>query len=90
MCSSDLLPSTVEMVTDTTCSDNITAGRKFIGLTYSYQHVVWPSITDNSNHLLQGVKPAGGNILYVDGHVEWRPFALMDYRVGSSGWYCWW
>ena len=83
-------PSTVELVTDTTCSDSTGAGRKFIGLTRSYQHLIWPSITDNSNHLLQGAEPAGGNILFVDSHVEWRPFGLMDYRDGYEGWWCWW
>ncbi len=32
---------------------------------------------DSSNHL-EGTAPAGGNILFLDGHVAWRDFADMD------------
>jgi prepilin-type processing-associated H-X9-DG protein len=29
----------------------------------------------------------GGNILFLDGHVDWRPFRLMRFRLqaGSNG-----
>ena len=33
--------------------------------------------------------PSGGNVAMLDGHVEWRPFALMIPRT-SSGPFFWW
>jgi prepilin-type N-terminal cleavage/methylation domain-containing protein/prepilin-type processing-associated H-X9-DG protein len=30
-------------------------------------------------------EPAGGNLLFVDGHVEWRPFGRMKKRFYSNG-----
>jgi prepilin-type N-terminal cleavage/methylation domain-containing protein len=35
-----------------------------------------PSIVQRTSHL-QGRVPAGGNILFEDSHVEWRPFKVM-------------
>jgi len=34
----------------------------------------------SSSHL-QGGKPAGGNMLFVDGHLEWRVFSQMQMRM---------
>ncbi len=44
---------------------------------------------DRTNHL-DGTLPAGGNIGFLDGHVEWRPFADMrsDRHQGSPRF--WW
>jgi len=37
-----------------------------------------------------GMKPLGGNNLYLDGHVEWRPFDMMKNRMGASIWPNFW
>lgn len=37
-------------------------------------------VYDRTNHLRKGSHPAGGNILFVDGHVVWRPFSEMEHR----------
>ncbi len=41
-----------------------------------------------TNHM-KGDRPAGGNVLYLDGAVEWRSFADMAFRVtaGPSWWW---
>jgi len=43
-----------------------------------------------SNPHMGGKEPAGGNLLFLDGHVEFRPFRKMKIRYQSSGspmWY---
>jgi prepilin-type processing-associated H-X9-DG protein len=37
-----------------------------------------------SAHLL-GPVPAGGNVAFLDSHVEWRPFSQMAARTASTG-----
>ncbi|MHB8520450.1 MAG: hypothetical protein ACYDH9_06800 [Limisphaerales bacterium] len=37
---------------------------------------------------LNGTRPAGGNILFIDSHVEWRNFRNMTNRVGDPTF--WW
>ena len=37
-------------------------------------------VYDRSNHLKKGTKATGGNILFVDGHVQWRRFEEMQHR----------
>lgn len=44
---------------------------------------------DRSNHV-RGTKPLGGNILMEDGHVEWRNFKQMQFRLQTwppARWY---
>ncbi len=45
-----------------------------------------------ANHI-SGPRPAGGNILYLDGHVDWRAFAQMRNRVVArrlgTAWFWW-
>jgi len=36
--------------------------------------------TDRSNHV-RGTRPLGGNILFEDGHVDWREFKQMRPRI---------
>jgi len=43
---------------------------------------------DRTNHLTNGDRPAGGNMMFVDGHGEWRHFNEMDYRL--TGPVHWW
>lgn len=56
------------------------------------------TLWDNSNHQSnqtirsgtnEGPKPAGGNIGYADGHVKWRDFDDMKYRVDRGQWFWW-
>jgi len=50
----------------------------------------WDSIqggypkTHTSAHLL-GPVPAGGNVAFLDAHVEWRPFSQMAVRTSATG-----
>jgi prepilin-type processing-associated H-X9-DG protein len=41
-------------------------------------------LADPGNHL-RGKKPLGGNILFVDGHVQWRDFSGMTVRFNTVG-----
>jgi prepilin-type N-terminal cleavage/methylation domain-containing protein/prepilin-type processing-associated H-X9-DG protein len=45
-----------------------------------------------TNHLTTEMAPLGGNVLMLDGHVEWRPFAAMAIRTQNGGTvpYFWW
>ena len=43
-----------------------------------------------TSHITSKRRPAGGDILYVDGHVAWRPFKEMRINYSASGhgfWY---
>jgi len=82
-------PALTELVTDTTMSTGrdpeIASFTEVYGGLYSrYQ------LFDRTNHLISGEKPAGGNILFVDGHLEWRPFTEMQIRFSTSVQFSWW
>ena len=80
--------SEFEMVTDSVYSngtDRYTTN--FVNVTSSAQQIKW-NLLDNTNHLISNTIPAGGNIVFLDGHVEWRPFVMMEWRVGPP--YHWW
>lgn len=48
-------------------------------------------ILDRTNHLVNGGRPAGCNVCYVDGHLNWRNFSEMEVRYPASGTpYHWW
>jgi prepilin-type N-terminal cleavage/methylation domain-containing protein len=65
-------PSTAELVVDD-CLQDVANG--------SYNPIpiggLPPNIVQRTSHL-QGNQPAGGNILFEDSHVEWRPFRVME------------
>lgn len=42
------------------------------------KNFLWPNGLYNCNHM-RGGSPAGGNILYQDGHAEWRQFRDMNW-----------
>ena len=42
-------------------------------------------IHDRTSHLRTDEEPQGGNIGYLDSHVEWRSFEKMEARYGGSG-----
>lgn len=53
---------------------------------------------DRTNHALRqtihsgansGIKPAGANIAYADGHTSWRGFDDMEHRVTWGQWFWW-
>lgn len=44
---------------------------------------------DRTNHLDEN-RPAGGNILFMDGHIEWRDFANMDHTKVEGTPEFWW
>ena len=43
---------------------------------------------DRTNHMGRGGKPVGANVLFVDGHLEWRRFDDMVVRFSAP--YHWW
>jgi prepilin-type N-terminal cleavage/methylation domain-containing protein/prepilin-type processing-associated H-X9-DG protein len=56
--------------------------------------LTWSTVSDGKTvptacHRVKGGKPGGGNFLFEDGHVEWRPYNIQDARatidVGSIG-----
>jgi prepilin-type N-terminal cleavage/methylation domain-containing protein len=67
----------VEIVTDATISSN--SPRRFVG--------VAGATIDHTSHTKRNNSPAGGNVLCLDGHVDWRPFDSMKIRwtVNSFG-----
>jgi prepilin-type N-terminal cleavage/methylation domain-containing protein/prepilin-type processing-associated H-X9-DG protein len=48
-----------------------------------------PALGNRTNHM-DGTKPDGGNVVFMDGHVKWRPFAEIKWNktIGapSFGW----
>jgi len=81
-------PASTELVTDATLStgpDVETASfLEVAGGLYSR----W-QIYDRTNHIGRGGKPVGTNILFVDGHLEWRRFDDMIVRYIVPP-YHWW
>jgi prepilin-type N-terminal cleavage/methylation domain-containing protein len=69
--------ATKDLVTDATISTN-TNPPDFVhvpgGLAQRW------GLYDRTNHIRTGGKPEGGNILYLDEHVQWRPFSEMRMR----------
>ena len=54
---------------------------RFTSLDVNYAHAEKDRPNANqTSHLRSGDKPAGGNILFLDGHVSWRPFEEMVIR----------
>jgi prepilin-type N-terminal cleavage/methylation domain-containing protein/prepilin-type processing-associated H-X9-DG protein len=60
-----------ELGVDATLSQN----GSFINVTGTFNHT--------SSHV-RGSLPLGGNVIYMDGHVAWRPFSDMKVRTGSA------
>jgi prepilin-type N-terminal cleavage/methylation domain-containing protein/prepilin-type processing-associated H-X9-DG protein len=81
-------PATVELITDVTCSAG--EDRKTADFTRATGGVMtrW-QMYDDSNHV-KGTKAAGTNVLFVDGHVTWRPFGEMEHRWAGGNSTHWW
>jgi hypothetical protein len=68
-------PAETELVLDATVSRN-----------GDYEHVQGKWV-DRTSHLGNGGRPSGGNIVFEDGHAEWRDFAKMQHRIfGDAVW----
>jgi len=72
-------PAMVDLISDVTASDgpdrlNADFSRATGGCWSRWQ------VLDRSNHLKKATKATGGNILFVDGHVQWRRFEEMQHR----------
>ncbi len=91
-------PSTTELIVDATISTTTN------GNTASFDKITaggidrCPGVVDSSNHLQSG-RPQGGNIMFLDGHTQWRSFSQMQVRwcpgcttavTPGTGIYFWW
>ncbi|MBI9016367.1 MAG: DUF1559 domain-containing protein [Phycisphaerae bacterium] len=79
--------SEVELVSDTILSTTNNMDTASFTQVQGGAWNVW-KIYDRTNHLVNGEQPAGGNTLYVDGHVSWRNFTEMQPRAWTP--YHWW
>ena len=67
-----------ELLTDATLSDG--------GDFYVISAGGFKKVPDHSNHIKQrGSKPYGGNVVFLDGHGEWRDFSEMKARGTTQG-----
>lgn len=92
-------PSTLEFIADATLSTTGDANTaSFDSVSVGGIHGRCPSIFDRTNHL-KGNKPEGGNIMFLDGHTQWRNFSEMQVRwcpsctstvTSGAGTYFWW
>jgi prepilin-type N-terminal cleavage/methylation domain-containing protein/prepilin-type processing-associated H-X9-DG protein len=92
--------ATKEVATDVTMSSAATTstpGIKYLGITGGATTAEGMLVLHGSTHTYKGV-PTGGNILFLDGHVDWRVFDVnpkksqMRYRYspGAGGPFFWW
>lgn len=77
-----LNPTTTEVVTDITISQTPTPGvTNFTGIAenngQNYPYLQVPKFWQTSH--VDNKQPAGGNILFQDYHVQWRPFKQMNW-----------
>jgi prepilin-type N-terminal cleavage/methylation domain-containing protein/prepilin-type processing-associated H-X9-DG protein len=70
--------STTEVIADATIFLNSMSGR-------SYQNIGAAGGSKVRSAHLNGPAPAGGNNMFLDGHVEWRSFSQMTNVVVPSG-----
>jgi prepilin-type processing-associated H-X9-DG protein len=86
--------STVEMVVDTVMSERQDTTKAYdltkypdgnFAQIFSGGNDELYGTPDQTSHLVSDKKAAGGNIGFVDGHVEWRNFKDMRNRIGPGG-----
>jgi len=73
--------SDVELATDATLYDGVS----FEIAGGSAGRAGWGGVKDKTNHMAGNVA-AGGNIAFIDGHVEWRSWGKMQKRMGNHWW----
>ena len=72
--------SSTEMILDATISESsLTAGRTYDNIPAA------GGTTVRTAHLNPGDQPAGGNIAFLDNHVEWRSFSMMTNKISPPG-----
>ena len=83
-------PARVELIADCTASDGPDRNEADFTKASGGCLTRW-GIYDRSNHI-KGTKAVGTNVLFVDGHVQWRKFDDMEMRwpYGATGNPCWW
>jgi prepilin-type N-terminal cleavage/methylation domain-containing protein/prepilin-type processing-associated H-X9-DG protein len=83
----NLTIATTELAADTTVSEgNNRTTAKFVNVYSAASGSVIGGLQFlgySSSHV-QGSVPSGGNILFLDGHADWRHFSQMDWVVGWS------
>jgi len=72
-------PAMVELIADVTASNGPDREQADFSRATGGCWSRW-QVYDRSNHLRKGSKVTGGNILFVDGHVQWRRFQEMRHR----------
>lgn len=80
-------PSSTELITDATLSTGPDPEKASFTKVQGGLWHHW-KMYDRTNHLIGGSKPTGGNIVFIDGHNEWRPFSGMEVRHSTP--YHWW
>ena len=68
------VPASSEVVVDVVARD--TGSGSFASISVGGLALLHPPIVQRTSHLL-GSSPAGGNLLFEDGHVEWRNWSVM-------------
>ncbi len=55
---------------------------------YANTEGTWKGRTSHLTGLFKGLRPAGGNIAFEDGHVAWRDYSKMQHRIvtGNISW----
>lgn len=71
------------LIADSTISDNPDRSAHFTGIPATINSMA------RSPHL-DGFTPLGGNLVMLDGHVEWRSFDQMSVRSTGTMPYFWW
>jgi prepilin-type N-terminal cleavage/methylation domain-containing protein/prepilin-type processing-associated H-X9-DG protein len=80
-------PSERVIVADGTISNNGNENNRAVNR-YTGIRGGWSKPHDTAH--LQGRMPSGGNLLFLDGHVEWRKFPKMRIRTDGSEPHFWW
>ena len=71
--------TSTEMIVDATISVGSLAGGR------NYQNIAGAGGTTVKTAHLDNASPAGGNICFLDNHVEWRNFSAMTNKVSPPG-----
>ncbi len=92
-------PSATELIADATLSTTEDAATaSFDKVSIGGIHARCPYFFDRTNHL-KGTRADGGNIMFLDGHTQWRNFSEMQLRwcysctttvMPGIGTYFWW